>query len=247
MLPEIIQEVKDNLLAMGPPEEILDEILSFMMGATNWDMLWSGLRDGYNKIAEREMNRQSGGIGGRPLPNMEEFLERLPEIADRFVPVFTENLQLAVAEEPDLFNQLPPEVQELTFSALPEALLISGPEVVTEELMKYPDLDKDFIHEVQMMINRVAFETLEPFLEEFAPPEDLEFAKLYMEMGLKLVSQAEFARVAVELGYDVHGGSESGHAKMPDLSVYMPEIADAFGGYLRDFLPRIPGMEEFFD
>jgi len=98
-----------------------------------------------------------------------------------------------------------------------------------------------------MMINRVTFKTLVPFLAEFAPPEDLEFVELYMMMGLQLVSQTEFARRAVELGYDVHGGSESGHAEMPDLTVYMPQIADAFGNYLRDFLPRVPGMEEFFD
>lgn len=104
---------------MGPPPEILNEIMEFMNGSESWDMLWNELRDGYNRIAEREMNRQSGGIGGRPLPDMEGFYEGLQNIADRFIPAFTENMQIAVAENPDLFNQLPSELQEKTFTELP--------------------------------------------------------------------------------------------------------------------------------
>lgn len=57
------------------------------------------------------MNRESGGIGGRPLPDMEGFLQRLPEIAERFEPAFIEALQIVVADNPDLFNEMPEELQ----------------------------------------------------------------------------------------------------------------------------------------
>jgi hypothetical protein len=36
--------------------------------------MWSNLRDGYNRIAERYMNLENGGVGGRPMPEMDELL-----------------------------------------------------------------------------------------------------------------------------------------------------------------------------
>jgi hypothetical protein len=121
--------------------------------------------------------------------------------------------------------------------------------VVTEQL-KEAGVDGEIIEYVQKLVNEVAFQTIEPFIMQIALPEDVEFMLLYMRMGLGMISQTDFTREAMALGYDVHGhGDEEGHGRVevPDLSGFMPEIADAFEGYLRDQLPQIPGFEDFMD
>jgi hypothetical protein len=65
-------------------------------------------------------------------------------------------------------------------------------------------------------------------------------------MTLKMISKSEYQREAIAMGYNVHGANESGQVEVPDLTLYMPEIADEFTGYLRDFLPRIPGFDPEF-
>lgn len=84
---------------------------------------------------------------------------------------------------------------------------------------------------------------------ERAPPEHLGFFELYMRMGLGMIKQSEFTKELIAMGYDVHGhgSSEGGHIEAPDLTQYMPEIIDAFTGFLRENLPSVPGMEEFFN
>jgi hypothetical protein len=62
-----------------------------------------------------------------------------------------------------------------------------------------------------------------------------------------MIPISEFAKKVIELGYDFHGFGDEGHYDAPDLYVYMPEIIEAFSGYLRDFLPKIPGLEEFMN
>jgi hypothetical protein len=63
----------------------------------------------------------------------------------------------------------------------------------------------------------------------------------------------EVMQKATEMGYDVHGhgGSDGGHAQVPDLSDYMDEIADDFASYLEKELPGYfqtqDGEENFMD
>jgi hypothetical protein len=49
------------------------------LDARSYGDLFRALGDYYNEYAERMMNMESGGQGGRPLPDMEEFLGRLKE------------------------------------------------------------------------------------------------------------------------------------------------------------------------
>jgi hypothetical protein len=42
------------------------------------------------------------------------------------------------------------------------------------------------------------------------------------------MSHTEFTRELVQMGYNVHGGNEDGRVEVPDLTHFMPEIADAF-------------------
>jgi hypothetical protein len=53
-------------------------------------------------------------------------------------------------------------------------------------------------------------------------------------------------RAAVGLGYNVHG-DEDGNLRIPDLTPYIPEIADAFEGYMRDVLPEAFAGADFMD
>jgi hypothetical protein len=62
----------------------------------------------------------------------------------------------------------------------------------------------------------------------------------YITWQFGLIDRSDFLRRAVELGYNVHGGdSETGYARIPDLTGFMPEIADDFSKYLRNFLPEV--------
>jgi hypothetical protein len=96
--------------------------------------------------------------------------------------------------------------------------------------------DIELIHQVQMAVNEIVWRTIDPLLDEFVPVEHLDFAKAYIKMSLKMMTHSEWQRIAVELGYNVHG-DESGEVKLPDLTHYMPEIAHAFEEYLRQMLP----------
>lgn len=111
--------------------------------------------------------------------------------------------------------------------------------VVTEKLAE-AGVEKHIVEDVQGLINRVTFQTLKPFIERFAEPEHMEFYMAYIKMSMGMMTHSEWMREAVALGYNVHGGDNEGGpggAEVPDLTHFMPEIADTFEGYLRDKLP----------
>lgn len=67
----------------------------------SYEDLFRALGDYYNEYAERMMNLESGGQGGRPLPDMESVLGRLKEFEQDFVGTFVELLQARVYDEPE--------------------------------------------------------------------------------------------------------------------------------------------------
>lgn len=132
-----------------------------------------------------------------------------------------------------LLETFPEDVaRELLFERLPQVLFTKGPNVVTD-VLKEQGVDPEIIKYVQDTVNKAAVRTLEPFIIELAVPEDVELIKMYMKVGLGLMSQSDFVTEAMAMGYNVHGREEGQRAEVPDLSGYMPEIADAFEGYLR--------------
>lgn len=61
--------------------------------------------------------------------------------------------------------------------------------------------------------------------------------RLYTLVVFNALSQLDFYRLAVELGYNVHGSEESGRVEIPDLTQFIPKIAEDFGNYLVEMLP----------
>jgi hypothetical protein len=85
----------------------------------------------------------------------------------------------------------------------------------------------------------------------YSPPEDIDIIMMYIEASLFGKDMHEVMRKAVEMGYDVHGGAEGGRVEVPDITIFMEEIADDFAGYLEDNLPKlftpIAGEENFMN
>jgi len=77
-------------------------------------------------------------------------------------------------------------------------------------------------------------------------PDDIQIIIMYMKFALRMMSEREFMKTAVDMGYNVHGSEGNDHADIPDLTKFMPEIADDFEAYLRKFLPEIPGIGSDF-
>jgi len=113
--------------------------------------------------------------------------------------------------------------------------------------LKENGVEPRIYEDIQHLVNEVVWTTVEPFIGQFAEPEDLGFYNAYLRNALGLMSPSEFNRELVALGYNVYGAKEDGRAEVPDLTRFMPEIADAFENYIREEFPQIPGFEDFFN
>jgi hypothetical protein len=69
---------------------------------------------------------------------------------------------------------------------------------------------------------------------------------LYVRMVLGQMDQKEAFDKIRQLGFKVGGGDGTGEVGgLPDLSRYLPRIAESFGNYLRENLPALgPHMHE---
>jgi hypothetical protein len=91
---------------------------------------------------------------------------------------------------------------------------------------------------------RAAMSVLEEIILTYAIPEDIEVIKMYVEAKLFGGDIKDVMRRAVEMGYNVHGADESGRVEVPDISLFMDEIADDFAGYLEKNLPELYKLPE---
>jgi len=80
-------------MAGGAPGGVFEELYGYIEFAESYDELWQSLRDGYNDIAERYMNMENGGVGGRPMPEMDRLGEAIKEVYPEFVGQYIPALQ----------------------------------------------------------------------------------------------------------------------------------------------------------
>lgn len=52
------------------PEGVIDEMMGDLKYVQSFEEMWYVLKDSYNRIYERFMNMESGGVGGREMPDM---------------------------------------------------------------------------------------------------------------------------------------------------------------------------------
>jgi hypothetical protein len=146
----LLGELEDYVFMMsnGAPGEELKELIRLVRDAgvpQDWEQVWGGLREAYNTIAERMMNIENGGAGGRPMPEVGDFFERLQENAGELVEPLREGFRRAAEENSEIFSQLSDEAQALVFEKLPEDLLKDGPNVVSEYLRENTEFDRETI------------------------------------------------------------------------------------------------------
>jgi hypothetical protein len=71
-------------------------------------------------------------------------------------------------------------------------------------------------------------------------PAETQAVMLYVRMVLGQMDQKEAFDKIRELGFKVGGGDGTGEiGELPDLSRYLPRIAESFGSYLRENLPLL--------
>jgi hypothetical protein len=125
-------------------------------------------------------------------------------------------------------------------------LFTAGPSVETHLLPE--DFDKEAMHEIQHMFNETILEIALPYIAELEEYRDnMDVVTLYIKQALGLIKQSEFNKEAADLGFEIHERNENGEVKIPSLNQFMPEIIEAFTGYLRDKLPAMFGGPENFD
>jgi hypothetical protein len=124
-------------------------------------------------------------------------------------------------------------------------LFTSGPSIKTHLPEDFPE---EPMHEIQHMFNETILEIALPYIAELEEYRDnMDVVTLYIKQALGLIKQSEFNKEAADLGFEIHERNENGEVKIPSLNQFMPEIIEAFTGYLRDKLPAMFGGPENFD
>lgn len=112
--------------------------------------------------------------------------------------------------------------------------------------MREEGVDGEIVDHISHLVKEQIMRTLEPLARDFVDPEHFDFVMAYVAYSIGMINHSDLMRTAVGLGYNVHG-DEDGNLKIPDLSPYMPEIAEAFEGYMRDVLPEAFAGSDFMD
>jgi len=88
---EFIKRVRKHIEEMmgenGPPG-IFDELFANMEYIDDLEGFMDTLGEAYNRLAERYAAAEQGGVGGRPLPDMQRVLARLQDFGEDFVGTF---------------------------------------------------------------------------------------------------------------------------------------------------------------
>ena len=116
----IVIDFVEHLMQLGggAPEDFMNQFKEAFEGYPdehNYESMFRIFGQVYDRYAERMMNIESGGAGGRPLPDMEAFLGALQQNADQLTEGFIANIQefLADPEHQELVSQIPQEFIEV--------------------------------------------------------------------------------------------------------------------------------------
>lgn len=87
----------ENMMGQAP-EGVIDEMMGYLKYVESFEEMWAALREGYNKIYERFQNMESGGVGGKEMPDMGPIGEQFQEYGGIIVENLVNNLQDVINE-----------------------------------------------------------------------------------------------------------------------------------------------------